>query len=75
MHNHPHIVYLTCLSLFFGPVIILVPFLLLHEIAILLLFNLGFVTHGLIPGELVPHSLHHAHIVNINQPERAHQAY
>lgn len=48
--NHPHLVCITSLCLFAGPVVVLLPFLLLHEIAILLLFNLNFVWHGLLPG-------------------------
>lgn len=54
--NHPHLVCVISLCLFTGPVVVLLPFLLLHEIAILVLFNLNFVGHGLLPGALLPRS-------------------
>ncbi|TEB40009.1 hypothetical protein FA13DRAFT_46805 [Coprinellus micaceus] len=50
--NHPHLVCVISLCLFAGPVVVLLPFLLLHEIAILVLFNLNFVGHGLLPGRI-----------------------
>ncbi|TFK27602.1 hypothetical protein FA15DRAFT_692416 [Coprinopsis marcescibilis] len=53
--NHPHIVYLASLSIFFGPIILLVPFLLLQEIGVLFAFNLSFASHGLIPGRVEDH--------------------
>lgn len=52
LHRHPQIVCFTSLCLFLGPMVLLIPFILFHEMAILFLFNLGFITHGLTPGRL-----------------------
>ncbi|KAF8157972.1 hypothetical protein B0H34DRAFT_657138 [Crassisporium funariophilum] len=52
VHAHPHPVHIICWSIFFGPIIILLPALLLLEIVILVLFNLSFITHGMLPGSL-----------------------
>ena len=49
--THPHIVHTVSLSIFFGPIVVLLPFLFLHELAISLLFHLSFVMHGLLPGK------------------------
>ncbi|KAG2010280.1 hypothetical protein CC2G_013118 [Coprinopsis cinerea AmutBmut pab1-1] len=49
LHEHPHIVSLLSLSIFFGPIIVLIPFVLLQEIGVLIAFYLGFFTHGLFP--------------------------
>ncbi|EAU85785.2 hypothetical protein CC1G_05002 [Coprinopsis cinerea okayama7 len=49
VHEHPHIVSLLSLSIFFGPIIVLIPFVLLQEIGVLIAFYLGFFTHGLFP--------------------------
>lgn len=50
LHAHPHSIYLISLSIFFGPIIVLLPLLLIYEIGVLLLFNLSFVSHGSLPG-------------------------
>ena len=47
---HPHPIHIIFWSMFFGPIIILMPCLLVLEVIILLLFNLNFITHGLLPG-------------------------
>jgi len=52
LQQHPHPFHVTGWSIFFGPIIVLVPCLLLLEILILILFHLGFVFHGLIPGSI-----------------------
>lgn len=39
-------------SIFFGPIVLLVPFLLSHEIMILFAYNLTYTLHGLIPRSL-----------------------
>lgn len=54
VHRHPQIVCFTSLCLFLGPMVLLIPFILFHEMAILFLFNLGFITHGLTPGSYRP---------------------
>lgn len=48
--HHLHVVHIIALSIFFGPIIALLPFLLIHELVISLLFNLSFLMHGLVPG-------------------------
>lgn len=48
--THAHVIHIVSLSIFFGPIVALLPFLFLHELAISLLFNLSFVMHGLLPG-------------------------
>ncbi|KAF8963023.1 hypothetical protein BDZ97DRAFT_1066886 [Flammula alnicola] len=50
--KHPHPFHIIGWSIFFGPIIILIPCLLLLEILILVLFNLSFVFHGMIPGSM-----------------------
>jgi len=47
---HPHPIHIIFWSIFFGPIIILMPCLLVLELIILVLFNLNFITHGLLPG-------------------------
>ena len=47
---HPHPIHIIFWSIFFGPIIILMPCLLVLEIIILFLFHLNFITHGLLPG-------------------------
>ena len=47
---HPHPIHILFWSIFFGPIIILMPCLLVLEVTILVLFNLNFITHGLLPG-------------------------
>ncbi|KAF9465321.1 hypothetical protein BDZ94DRAFT_1254258 [Collybia nuda] len=53
--HHPHVVHIVSFSVFFGPIITLLPLLLIHELVIALLFNLTFLTHGLIPGSADAH--------------------
>ncbi|KAF8228798.1 hypothetical protein L208DRAFT_1289713 [Tricholoma matsutake] len=50
LKTHAHVIHIVSLSIFFGPIVALLPFLFLHELAISLLFNLSFVMHGLLPG-------------------------
>jgi len=52
VHKHPHPFHITGWAIFFGPIIILIPCLLLLEILILLLFQLSSVPHGLTPGSI-----------------------
>jgi len=47
---HPHPLHIIFWSIFFGPIILLMPCLLILEIIILVLFHLNFITHGLLPG-------------------------
>ena len=44
-------------SIFFGPIVLLVPFLLSHEILILFAYNLTYTLHGLIPRTLPHHTI------------------
>ncbi|KAF8887096.1 hypothetical protein BD779DRAFT_1528118 [Infundibulicybe gibba] len=37
--QHPHSTYLLALSLFFGPIVVLLPLLILHELLVSMLFN------------------------------------
>lgn len=53
LRHHPYLICLTSLCLFLGPIVLLLPVLLIHEVFILLLLNLSFVTHGLVLGRLV----------------------
>lgn len=39
--------------MFFGPIIVLIPFLLMHEVFILVACNFTYVLHGLLPGTLL----------------------
>ncbi|KAF9013058.1 hypothetical protein BDQ17DRAFT_1270552 [Cyathus striatus] len=52
LHVHPHIVHILCWTIFFGPIVVLLPFLVLHELVFSIVFNLSFVSHGLIRGAL-----------------------
>lgn len=47
---HPHPFHIIGWAIFFGPIIILIPCLLLLELLILVLFNLSFVSHGIAAG-------------------------
>jgi hypothetical protein len=49
-HIHVYFVHILAWSLFFGPIIILVPSLLIHEILIVAAHNFTFFFHGLLPG-------------------------
>ncbi|TFK34768.1 hypothetical protein BDQ12DRAFT_689164 [Crucibulum laeve] len=51
-HAHPHPLLLLLWTLFFGPIIFLLPFLLLQEVVFLVLFNASMVCHGLRRGSL-----------------------
>ncbi|RDB20771.1 hypothetical protein Hypma_012299 [Hypsizygus marmoreus] len=48
--THPHIIHLVAFSIFFGPIAALLPFLLLHELVISVVFHLSFMMHGFLPG-------------------------
>ncbi|KAF8802567.1 hypothetical protein BYT27DRAFT_7196484 [Phlegmacium glaucopus] len=50
LRAHSHSIHIICWSIFFGPMIILLPCLLVLEIIILVLFNFNFITHGILPG-------------------------
>ncbi|GLB38698.1 hypothetical protein LshimejAT787_0505630 [Lyophyllum shimeji] len=50
--THPHVVHIASFSIFFGPIVILLPLLLFHELVIAVLFNLSFVMHGTLPGAM-----------------------
>ncbi|KIL66937.1 hypothetical protein M378DRAFT_160274 [Amanita muscaria Koide BX008] len=50
--NYPHPVHVTAWLIFFGPLAILCPLLLLYEVSIAIAFNTIFIFHGLIPGTL-----------------------
>ncbi|KDR83071.1 hypothetical protein GALMADRAFT_238879 [Galerina marginata CBS 339.88] len=51
VETHPHPFHILGWSIFFGPIIILIPCLLLLEILILVLFQLSSVFHGLFPAK------------------------
>jgi hypothetical protein len=46
VRDHPYLIYGTCLSLFLGPIIILLPFLLFQELNILVMLHLRSLMHG-----------------------------
>jgi len=50
--NYPHFIHITAWLIFFGPLAILCPLLLLYEASIAIAFNAIFIFHGLIPGTL-----------------------
>ncbi|KAF9451133.1 hypothetical protein P691DRAFT_663917, partial [Macrolepiota fuliginosa MF-IS2] len=52
VHAHLFLAHVLAWSIFFGPIIILVPFLLMHEILIIMVHNLTYTFHGLLPGSL-----------------------
>ncbi|KAJ3504285.1 hypothetical protein NLJ89_g8016 [Agrocybe chaxingu] len=52
VQQHPHPFHILAWSIFFGPIIVLVPCLLLLELFILFLFHLSSITHGLAPGSV-----------------------
>ncbi|KAH0583561.1 hypothetical protein J132_09706 [Termitomyces sp. J132] len=56
--THTHIVHLVSLSIFFGPIAVLIPLLFLHELVVSILFNLSFIFHGLLPGTVDDHYLY-----------------
>ncbi|KAF9533000.1 hypothetical protein CPB83DRAFT_846758 [Crepidotus variabilis] len=49
---NPHPFHILAWSLFFGPIILLIPCLLILELTILILFYSGFAAHGLLPGSM-----------------------
>ena len=61
---HPHPFHLISWALFFGPIIILVPSLVILEIVILFLFNLSFMSHGLFAGTSIDPGL--SLVINVN---------
>jgi len=48
VHIYKYWAHLIAWSIFFGPIVLLIPFLLLHEILILLTFDLTYTLHGVI---------------------------
>ncbi|KAK2463372.1 hypothetical protein APHAL10511_004598 [Amanita phalloides] len=52
VRNYPHPVHLTAWLIFFGPLAIICPLLLLYEAFIAIIFQLTFLFHGLIPGSV-----------------------
>jgi len=50
--NYPHAIHIAAWLIFFGPLCILCPLLLLYEASIAIAFNAIFIFHGLIPGTL-----------------------
>ncbi|KAF8074015.1 hypothetical protein FPV67DRAFT_781393 [Lyophyllum atratum] len=50
--THPHVVHIASFTIFFGPIVVLLPLLLLHELVIAVLFNLSFIMHGMLPGSV-----------------------
>lgn len=60
--THPHVVHIVSLSIFFGPIAILLPILLFQELLMGIVFNLIFIFHGLLPGSAKDHytALHSA---------------
>lgn len=57
VHTHIYFMHILAWSIFFGPIIILVPSLLIHEILIITAHNCTFFFHGLVSGTCkIPHS-------------------
>ncbi|KAF8739510.1 hypothetical protein AX14_009292 [Amanita brunnescens Koide BX004] len=52
VRQYPHPVHVTAWLIFFGPLAIICPILLLYEVCIAIIFNLTFFFHGLIPGSV-----------------------
>ncbi|PFH51217.1 hypothetical protein AMATHDRAFT_143136, partial [Amanita thiersii Skay4041] len=50
VHDHPYLIHLITWFIFFGPLAIIFPLLLLYELCVAVLFHLTFLFHGLIPG-------------------------
>ena len=54
VRDNPHPFHIAGWAIFFGPIILLVPCLLLLELLILSLFHLGSLLHGQAPGACLP---------------------
>ncbi|KAF8624416.1 hypothetical protein AX15_005896 [Amanita polypyramis BW_CC] len=52
VRHYPHLVHLTAWFIFFGPLAVICPLLLLYEAGIAIVFHMSFLFHGLIPGTL-----------------------
>jgi len=52
VRHYPHPVHVTAWLIFFGPLAIICPLLLLYEACIAITFNMIFFFHGLIPGSI-----------------------
>ncbi|KAJ3562926.1 hypothetical protein NP233_g9274 [Leucocoprinus birnbaumii] len=52
VHTHIYWAHILAWSVFFGPIVVLVPFLVVHEVLILFAYNLIYTLHGLIPHSL-----------------------
>lgn len=49
VREHTFVVHTIAWSIFFGPIVLLLPLLLLHESGIAIVHSLSFLSHGLIP--------------------------
>ncbi|KAF5361002.1 hypothetical protein D9756_005120 [Leucocoprinus leucothites] len=47
VHTHIYWAHLIAWSIFFGPIVVLVPFLLVHEILIFFAYNFTYILHGI----------------------------
>ncbi|KXN89058.1 hypothetical protein AN958_06362, partial [Leucoagaricus sp. SymC.cos] len=49
VHAHIYWAHIIAWSIFFGPIVVLVPFILVHEVFIIIAHNLTYTLHGLLP--------------------------